>query len=376
MRYFDLDIHDLGERDLAAWRAFAAPGGRLSSPYLLPEFAQAVAQAREDVRVLVAEENGAPCAFFAYHAGPVARPVGAPMSDYQGVVARSGTAIEPDALLTAMKAGALVYENWAGTPAPGRVRQREGSAIIDLEGGVQEWLQRRHALHRNHFRKIAQRARRAEREYGPARIVIGDAAGAHFEMLKAWKAAQYRETGKLDLFAIPWVATVLAGLAARRFGPLRGLTSALYYGDRLAAVEFGLAAGGVYHSWFPAYDPAFAPVSPGLQLLHGLVEAAPRLSISRIDLGKGESHYKKYYGDYEVPLSQGRVLASSLAAAGIAGWDFAESIAARLPRPLADAPARLRRRWAQTSAFEPDLRRRLMLMRQAVGDQLGATRRA
>ena len=376
MRYFDLDIHELGERDLAAWRAFAAPGGRLSSPYLLPEFAQAVAQARQDVRVLVAEENAAPCAFFAYHAGPVARPVGAPMSDYQGIVARSGTAIGPDALMAATRTGALVYENWAGTPAPGRVRERAGSAVIDLGAGPEAWFATRRSLHRDHFKKLDRRARRAEREFGPARVVLGDPDGTRFETLKRWKSAQYRQSGRLDLFAISWVCDVLERFAARRFGPLRGLTSALYYGDRLAAVEFGLAAGGVYHSWFPAYDPDFAPVSPGLQLLHGLIGQAGGLGIERIDLGKGEGHYKKYYADYEVPLSEGRLLTGSLAAAGITGWEIAEAITARLPRPLADAPARLRRRWAQTSAFEPDLGRRLARMREAVNGQLGTARRA
>lgn len=365
MRYFDLDIHELGERDLAAWRAFAAPGGRLTSPYLLPDFARAVAETRNDVRVVIAEESGTPCAFFAYHPGTVARPVGAPMSDYQGVVARSGTTIDTPALMAATRAGALAYENWASSPAPGRVREREGSAVIDLTEGAGAWLGRRRELFKEHFKKAERRARRAEREFGPARLVLGDPTGEHFQTLKAWKSAQYRATGKLDLFSIPWADEVLSRFAERRFGPFRGLTSALYYGEHLAAVEFGLAAGGVYHSWFPAYDPQFACVSPGLQLLHALIEAAPRMKISRIDLGKGEAHYKKYYADYEVPLAQGRALSGSLTGAGIAGWDIAESIGARLPGPVSAIPAKLRRRWAQTSAFEPDTGRRIALMREA-----------
>lgn len=376
MRFFDLDIRDLGERDLAAWRAFAAPQGRLTSPYLMPEFAQSIADARGDVRVAVAEENASPCAFFAYHPGDVARPVGAPMSDYQGVVCRTGTQIDPRALLGAINAGALVYDNWVSSPAPGRVRARQGSAVIDLSCGAQSWLDARTGLHRDHFRKATRRLRKAEREFGPARLVFGDPDGARFAALKRWKSAQYTNSGLLDLFSIDWVEDALAGLAARRFGNVRGMIASLYFGEELAAVEFGLVCGGVYHSWFPAYDPRFGAVSPGLQLLHKLIEAAPRAGIERIDLGKGESHYKKYYADYEVPLAEGRMLSGSLAAAGIAGWEMAEAVTARLPARLAGVPGRLRRRWAQTAAFEPDMVRRIARMSEAVGAQLGGVKRA
>lgn len=376
MRFFDLDIGELAERDLAAWRAFAAPGGRLTSPYLMPEFAQAIAAVRGDVRVAIGEENASPCAFFAYHPGEVARPVGAPMSDYQGVVCRAGTHIDPRALITAIDAGALVYENWVNTPAPGRVRTRAGSAVIDLSGGAEAWFDARKALYRDHFRKAARRLKKAEREFGPARLAFGDPHGEHFAALKRWKSAQYRASGRLDLFDIDWVEAALDQFAARRFGHFRGLTTALYFGDELAAVEFGLMSGGVYHSWFPAYDPRFAHASPGLQLLHKLIEAAPRAGIERIDLGKGENHYKKYYADYEVPLAEGRLLASSMAAAGIAGWEIAEAVTRRLPAPLSQVPAKLRRRWAQTAAFEPDMARRLARMGEAVSAQLRGARRA
>ena len=374
MRFFDLDIQQLGERDLAAWRRFAAPGGRLISPYLTPDFAKVIASARDDVRVAVAEDADGPAAFFAYHAGSIARPVGAPMSDYQGVVCREGTQLSVSDLLNTTQAGAMVYENWATTPAPGRVRSLAGSCVLDLSEGSQAFFTRRRSLYRNHFRKMDQRARKAEREFGAMRVEFGDPVGARFETLKAWKSAQYRASGLLDLFSIGWVDQALNTFAARRFGPFRGLTCALYFGDRLAAVEFGLVAGGAYHSWFPAYDRQFASASPGLQLIHAIAEAAPRLGIDRIDLGKSEADYKKYYADYEVPLFQGRVVTGSLAGARIAGWELAETVTRHLPGPASKIPARLRRRWAQTSAFEPRRARRLALMGAAVGAQFGLLR--
>lgn len=152
----------------------------------------------------------------------------------------------------------------------------------------------------------------------------------------------------------------MARVSARSFGPFRGLTASLYLGERLAAVETGLVAGGTYHSWMPAYDRRFASVSPGLLLLHGIIEQAESLGVSRIDLGKGEAAYKTYYTDYEAPLAAGRALRPGMTAARVAGWEFAEQAGAILPGPLAKAPAKLRRRWAQTAAIEPDYAARLM----------------
>ncbi|MCH8491119.1 MAG: GNAT family N-acetyltransferase [Oceanicaulis sp.] len=363
MRLFETSLSELSARDRDAWRALALAQGKLISPYLMPEFADLIDAERHDVRVVIAEENGAPAGFFACHAGAdgVVRPVGAPLSDYQGFAGRPGLHVDEDALLRTLGARSLVYENWIG-PAPGKVSARSGSAVIDLTGGAEAWFSARRVSHRSHFKKMDQRRRKAEREFGAVRVVFGDPLGERYAALKAWKSAQYRASGLLDLFDVSWIDAVLAGTAARAFGPFRGLVASLYLGDELAAVEMGMAAGGVYHSWIPAYDPRFASVSPGLLLLHGILEQAQALGIERVDLGRGEQAYKAYYTDYETPLSTGRALRPGVAAAGAGLWAMAETASSILPEPLASAPVRLRRRWPHTAAIEPDLSGRVRRM--------------
>ncbi|WBQ13228.1 GNAT family N-acetyltransferase [Hyphomonadaceae bacterium BL14] len=373
MRLFDTPLSELSARDRDAWRALALSHGQLISPYLMPEFADMVDTERGDVRVMIAEEKGAPVGFFACHVGAdgVARPVGAPLSDYQGFAGRPGLQVSEEALLRTLGARSLVYENWIG-PAPGKVSARGGSAVIDLTGGAEAWFAARRNLYRSHFKKIDQRRRKAEREFGDIRVVFGDPLGERFAALKAWKSAQYRASGLVDLFDVSWINAVLAGTAARAFGPFRGLVASLYLGDELAAVEMGMAAGGVYHSWIPAYDARFASVSPGLLLLHGILEQAGAMGIDRVDLGRGEQVYKTYYTDYETPLSTGRALRPGVAAAGAGLWAMAEAASSILPEPLASAPVRLRRRWTHTAAIEPDLSGR---MRRMAGAFSNAPRR-
>lgn len=366
MRLFDTSLNALGARDRDTWRALARSNPAVFSPYLMPEFAQLVQAQRGDVRVIIAEEHAKPVGYFAYHEpqGGVARPVGAPLSDYQGFAAAADFQVQEHTLLDAMGADALVYDNWVGRPL-GKARAETGSSIIDLSEGVDNWMARKRETERKFFKKLSQRRRKAEREFGDVRIVFGDPLGDRFDTLRSWKSQQYRQTGLLDLFDVSWVDGVIESCALRAFGPFRGLIASLYLGEELAAVEMGLAAGGVYHSWMPAYDPRFRAVSPGHLLLQGIIESAPDLGLSKIDLGGGDYEYKAPYTDYEVTLRAGRVLQPGLKAAGLKTWDAAEAIATSLPGPLARAPLKLRRRWAQAAASEPALSDKIKRMAQA-----------
>lgn len=363
MRTRIVSIEDITAGEIVQWNAWACQDGQLVSPYLRFEFAETIARTRNDVRVAILEDENGLAGFFPHHApcGGIIRPVGAPMSDYQGIIARPGASFDLAHVVRACGTSALVFDNWhtADGLSPAARRERDGSVIVDLADGAEAYFADRRALHKDHFKKTARRLRGAERDFGPVRIELGDPKGAAFAQLQAWKSKQYTTSGKLDVFSINWVQDVLRDLRRREGQEFSGLTASLWFGDRLAAVEFGLVAGDVYHSWFPAYDPELSKYSPGLLLLHGLFEQAHERGLSRIDLGRGGVHYKKYYASYEVPLDQGRLLVPGLAAAGIRSWEMAESLAGLMPERLANLPVRLRRRWSQVSAFQPRLAPRL-----------------
>ena len=363
MRTRIVSIGDMSDALVAKWNDWACPDGRLISPYFHFEFTRTIGSARGDVRIAIIEDGGEVRGFFPHHAphGGIVRPVGAPMSDYQGIIAPHDTQPDLNRLVRATGGSAIVFENWhcpqGGVPSARR--SREGSVIVNLADGVDAYFGERRNLYRDHFRKTARRLRAAERDFGPVRVMLDDPDGKGFEALTAWKEAQYQTTGKLNVFGIDWVRSVLDGLRRRDSRDFHGLTASLWFGDRLAAVEFGLAAGDIYHSWFPAYDPELAKYSPGLLLLHGLFERAGERGIARIDLGRGGGHYKKYYASYEVPLDQGRILIPGMASLGIRSWEIAEQAAGLMPERVAELPVRLRRRWSQVSAFQPRLAPRL-----------------
>src|SRR2546430_5314133 len=87
--YRRIAAHELDAGLLAAWRLIQKSDPRFESPYFCPEFTRAVGTVRDDVRVVVIENDGHPAGFFPHQRGLFSRgrPVGGPLSDYHGVIA-------------------------------------------------------------------------------------------------------------------------------------------------------------------------------------------------------------------------------------------------------------------------------------------------
>src|SRR5258705_5392188 len=89
VNYFLIEAEDLDEGLIAAWRSIQEREPRFESPYFCPEFTRAVGTVRDDVRVVVIENDGRPAGFFPHQRAAWGRgsPVGGPLSDYHGVIA-------------------------------------------------------------------------------------------------------------------------------------------------------------------------------------------------------------------------------------------------------------------------------------------------
>jgi len=107
--------------------------------------------------------------------------------------------------------------------------------------------------------------------------------------------------------------------------------STLHIGDILVAVHMGMRSEKVLHWWFPAYDPAFRKLSPGLMLLTLLSKAAAERDIRQIDLGPGPEPYKKLVANSEQALARGFVSYRVLPTLSRLAADDLDLVATRLP---------------------------------------------
>jgi CelD/BcsL family acetyltransferase involved in cellulose biosynthesis len=307
----------LTSEHLALWSELQRANPALDSPYFRPEFAQAVAAVRKDVAVGVVEEENRIAGFFPFQRGRwgTGRPVGHPLSDFQGVIARPETEWNVAELIRGcglatwsfdhLRADQSLFSSWH--------RITEPSPYHDLSRGFEAYLEevRRHDSHE--ISKLLYQMRTAQRRIGPLRFEFPAADSAVFQKLVEWKTAQYRRTRVTNILGFPWVMALLESIICRQDVEFSGVLSALYIGDRLAAVELALRSYGVLHDWFPAYDPAMAPFSPGLILTLELSRAAAAQGIRRIDRGKGMERHKKCFMSGATMMAEGSVICGPLA---------------------------------------------------------------
>ena len=258
----------LTSEHLALWSELQRGNPALDSPYFRPEFTQAVAAVRSDVAVGILEEGSRIAGFFPFQRGRwgTGRPVGHPLSDFQGVIARPEAEWNVEELIGGCGLASWSFDHLRADQSPFSAWHRltEPSPYHDLSRGFEAYLEevRRHDSHE--ISKVLYQVRAAQRRIGPLRFEFPAADTAVFQKLVEWKTAQYRRTKVTNILGFPWVMALLERLMCRQDEAFSGVLSAPYIGDRLAAVELALRSYGVLHDWFPAYDPADGDVLTGI----------------------------------------------------------------------------------------------------------------
>ena len=294
-------------RELDAWHMLRKANPALDSPYFHPGFAEAVHAGGRDVHVVVAEDRGDVTGLLACHRdGATVRPVGWPGADFQGPVLAPGTSFPATEMLTGGVRGFAFDHLLDVCPdfEPG-VESRRPSPYVDTSGGLDGYLGRASRSGKENLGQARRRARKAERELGPVRFVADNPDPALLDRVVELKRAQYAATGARDYFADPGRIGLVKRLLDTRGADFGGILSTVHAGPHLVAAHFGLRAEHVLHWWFPVYDPEFAHLAPGWMLLRELVQTAPELGLTRIDLGRGDDEYKRRAKTGEVMVSQG-----------------------------------------------------------------------
>ena len=302
----------LTPEDAARWRAARAADPALASPFLTPDWAQAVERAqggeRSGVRVLRIEDAGGAHGYFsARKRGPVAMPAGAPMSDYQGLVAERGLQIEARDLLAGLKVDRLDFSHMlADQPvfAP-YLRGQDVSHGIDLVQGYEAYAAERRR-ETGLFKDLDKRRRKAEREIGPVRFEAFSRSHAAFETLIAWKRELMSATGQTDVFEAGWPLRLLTDLFQSRDPEFGGVLFTLSLGDRLAAAHLHLRGGRTIHAWIIGHDRELDRYSPGLLLFQDILRWMDG-NYAYLDFGPGDYRFKQQFANTGRAIGHGFV---------------------------------------------------------------------
>jgi CelD/BcsL family acetyltransferase involved in cellulose biosynthesis len=290
-----LSPQDLSSRDRETWQAFRKATPAFQSPLLGPDFAETVAEVRSDTAVAVWRRGGQTIGFLAHHrrhAG-LARPIGAPWSDYHALITAPGETLDAEA---ALRAAGISAFRFSGLLDPHGLF--DGATAADVEtyriafqdSGEAYWETLR-ALSPKRFKNLRRLEHKLERELG-APVLARDTNAPAFEQLLAWKRDQFRRTGLHDVLNPSWSHLLMQRLFRKRSGALQGLLLTLRVDGKPIAGHFGVREGEAFHPWIAAFDPALAAYSPGQTFISEAIRAMPRLGVSSYDLAAGSDHYK------------------------------------------------------------------------------------
>ncbi len=290
---------ELSDARIAHWTQLQARDIMFDSPYLSPHWARAVERAQaplDQVRVVVARRDGRDVGYMAARIGAyTAMPAGAPMCDYQALIAEPGAGVSARDMVQALGVHRYDFSHWLEGVAPfdTSARGRMRSHVIDLSGGYAAYEGERKAAGVGVLKDCDRKRRKAEREMGPVVFTAHSRSEAALEDLIAWKRAQYKATGQTDIFAAGWTGRLLHDLLARRDPEFGGALFTLHIGDRLAAAHMHLCGRQTIHAWIIAHDPAFEKASPGLLLFQSIMQWMDETPYRRLDLGPGDYRFKR-----------------------------------------------------------------------------------
>ena len=114
-------------------------------------------------------------------------PIGAPLSDYQALVAAPEVVLLPGSIMRAFDVDRLDLYNFLPRPqfAP-NLHATADSMIADLSRGYDAYAKERRAAGTDILQDAAKKKRRLEREHGSARFTAMSTCAASFETLIAW----------------------------------------------------------------------------------------------------------------------------------------------------------------------------------------------
>lgn len=289
---------DLSPASLERWAALQV--GVLDSPFLSPQWTRAVDHAqrggRRAVAVAVLKEAGREVGYFPARVGAyTAIPVGAPMCDYQALVAEPGVELDPKVLVQALGVHRLDFTHMleGQTGFASHERGRVLSHVVDVKDGYEAYAAERKAAGKSILKDSDKKRRKVEREVGEATFQAFSRSTTDFERLVAWKSTQYRATGQTDIFQTEWTLALLRDLFARRDPDFGAVLFTLHFGDRLAAVHLHLHGRRTIHGWLIAHDPEFERYSPGILLFQDILRWMDDTPYNRLDLGAGDYRFKR-----------------------------------------------------------------------------------
>ena len=359
----------LTEPQRELWSEMHRHNPALYSPYFHPDYTQLISQLQNDVYIALISQADKLVGFLPFQQrrkNASARPVGAPMTDYHGIISRAETKINVEDILKTAQISAFHMPSQMNSQTSEDGLDISDCCVmrlVDFES-PQAWRDSRDSSYRRHLKSTRRRIKKTESEHGERSFIWQSQDQSHFDLLVQWKKEKFSDTGKYDVLSVDWTLGLLKTLWER--GPKAGLRCDLHVmmvSGKPAAMDLGLTDGTTFHSWIVGYDNALHTLSPGMQLLETLIDQAPEIGYENIDLGAGLGGYKKHYASWPHTAISQTYTGAGLSAKQAQLYGKLETFG---QDKLKDIPGKLRRRYSQISACDSSFSGQARAMLKAI----------
>lgn len=348
---------ELAPAERSLWNQFRAASPALASPYFDLRYTLAAAKVCPDAWVAIIHEDDGVAAFLPFQRrGGLIQPLGAPLSDYHGLIARPGSAIDLAEVVRLLGASRIRFSGLKTDARPAQGVAVHQSMVADLSDGFDAYLAARRGAGQGDFLKDKRRRMAAlQRDHGPAEFSLRANDPQALAFILRLKRAQMARAGQHDVFDCGWTEQLVRGLLDCEAPDFGARIAALRVDGRIVAAEIGLLSGKAYHLWFPVYDPQFARYSPGqLMTLESMRLLAER-GVDAVDFGPAGEAYKRAFAEPREQVFEGSITPNRVRTA----------LTERLG--LQAARIKLGRRFDRIAACEPHLPRRVLAASKYVG---------
>jgi len=309
---------ELSASDIDAWSERLSGQAAWDSPFLAPGWARAVERAqtgyaqtegRGGARVaMITGADGARGYFSFRQRGATAMPAGAPMCDYQGLVADLGLQVEGRQLVEGLGVDRIDFSHML-TDQPAFapfLRGRDVSLGVDLSAGYAAYAKAQ-AAQSGLLKDLDKRRRKVEREIGPVSFQAFSTSRTALEKLIGWKRQLFHATSQTDIFEAGWPLRLLDELFTARDPQFGGVLFTLNFADQLVAAHLHLRGRQTIHAWIIGHDNAVERYSPGLLLFQDILRWMDDTPFSYLDFGAGDYRFKQQFANARREIGHGFV---------------------------------------------------------------------
>lgn len=279
--------------DAAVWANLVAARPDLTGPYFDIRYIQSIGGRVPGAGVVRFRRGEQVVGYFPYQlrSGGL-QPLGAPLTDYHGIIGPADLEVDFAALLKATRAKRLEFSGWIGAIDTRATACSLMRRVADTSDGFDAWWKTQDAEHHKFFKNIGRCQRNVQKDFNGFAFTWEPGTTEVLDWVIALKREQYRKSGMHDVFACGWTRTLLDDIAACRSEDF-GLRAGVFrHEGKIVAAELCLVNDDEVHLWFPAYDPAYYRYTVGILLTVEIIRHMAAQGIKRFDFGTGGEDYK------------------------------------------------------------------------------------